>query len=80
MNLVEIMMKFATENEVDSKHLKLWLVVSITWKLSFVVLGIVIKIIRKLDHSHIVALCEKAVNKLCSDGLTLVVDKFRKSH
>ena len=51
-------MKFATENEVDSKHLKLWLVVSITWKMSFVVLGIVIKIIRKLDHSHIVALCE----------------------
>jgi hypothetical protein len=33
MNLVEIMMKLATENEVDSKHLKLWLVVSITRKL-----------------------------------------------
>ena len=29
-------MKLATENEVDSKHLKLWLVVSIARQLSFV--------------------------------------------
>lgn len=49
-------MKLATENEVDSKHLKLWLVVSIARKLSFVVVGMVMKIIGKLGHSHIVAL------------------------
>ncbi|CAB3982986.1 dynein heavy chain 12, axonemal-like, partial [Paramuricea clavata] len=33
MNLVEIMMKLATEKEIDSKHLKLWLVNSFLFSL-----------------------------------------------